>query len=147
MDRTSLIVVILCVIVMLTWLKLSDKIFPPKPLPPGVTNVQTAPVASTSPPSGAAPAPATTSTAAAPVPLANTNIAEELEILSTSEARYTFSSHGGGLKVVELQIKRDSREKPIEVVTLNSPTLPPTLAILGGEAVQGDGIFKLTKTE
>jgi YidC/Oxa1 family membrane protein insertase len=142
MDRTSLIVVIICVIVLITWTKLVNKIYPPKPLPPGVTNVQTAPLTSTN---AAAVGPAS-GTAFAQVPLANTNIPEETEILATPEARYTFTSHGGGIKLIELQVKIESRDS-IEIVPLNRGTPAPTLAVLGGEPVQGDGIFKLTKTD
>src|SRR6478672_267674 len=106
MDRTSIIVIIVCVIVLITWTKLANKIYPPKPLPPAATNVQTAPISGTNAPA-ATPAPGT---AAMPVPLANTNVAEQTEIVATPEARYTFSSYGGGIKLVELQVKIESKE-------------------------------------
>jgi len=139
MDRTSLIVVIICVIVLITWTKLVNRIYPPKPLPPGATNVQTAPVTATN--QGGTPGPSF-----GPVPVANTNVPEATEVLATPEARYTFTSHGGGIKLVELQMKIESKEN-IEIVPLNKGTPAPTLAILGGEPVQGDGIFKLIKTD
>src|SRR6476620_3175151 len=104
MDRTSINVVIICVIVLITWTKLANKIYPPKPLPPRATNEPAAPLNSTSTASAAVPAGAPFT----PLPVANTNVAEETQILETPQARYTFSSYGGGLKLVELQIKIES---------------------------------------
>src|SRR2546423_1779472 len=142
MDRTTIIVLVLCVVAIVLVQTLPNKIFPPKPLPPGATNVASAPVSGTNAPAGTS----TASTATAPVvsaalPVANTNVAEQVLVLSNDEGRYTFSSYGGGLKTIEVQPKKNPKSRTNEVVTLNKNTPAPTLAILGGEAVQGDGIF------
>src|SRR5437870_3613291 len=103
MDRTSIIVLVICVVAIVLLQTLPNKIFPPKPLPPGATNVQTAPVIGTNPPAGTSTtATVTAAGASTPLPVANTNVPEQIVVLSTEEARYTFSSHGGGLKTVEL---------------------------------------------
>src|SRR3954451_18378211 len=109
MDRTSIIVLAICVIVMLSWTRVVNKIYPPKPLPPGATNSHQAAITSSNPGPTTTTTTTTSTTSAAPsgvsVPVANTNVAEEILPFDTEEARYTFSSYGGGLKLVELQIK------------------------------------------
>jgi YidC/Oxa1 family membrane protein insertase len=82
----------------------------------------------------------------------NTNIPEDLVVISNENARYTFTSHGGGLKLVELvkypetvSTRRQRQPQTNRMATLNSFARSPTLAILDGEAVQGDGIFKVSK--
>ena len=84
--------------------------------------------------------------------VANTNLPEELVEVTNANAHYTFTSHGGGLKLVELlqypetvDSRGDKRSGSNRVATLNSFTPAPTLAILGGDSVQGDGVFKLTR--
>jgi len=94
-----------------------------------------------------------TTTAAAPALEINTNVPEQLLVITNENARYTFTSYGGGLKLVELvnfpetvPSWRNRRAQSTTVATLNRDTPSPTLAILGGSAVQGDGIFTLTRT-
>ncbi len=130
MDRTSIIVLVLCVVAIVLLQTLPNKIFPPKPLPPGATNVQSASVTATN------AASATSATAAATSP----GIADD-------EARYTFSSHGGGLKTIELVSKQDAKHDTNGVVTLNKNSPAPALALMGSEAIEGDGIFTLTNIE
>ena len=74
--------------------------------------------------------------------------------MTNSNARYTFTSYGGGLKLVELlhypetvPTRREKQPQTNNVATLNTFTPAPTLALLDGEAVQGDGIFKLARTD
>src|SRR5262249_52534241 len=87
----------------------------------------------------------------APQLVANTNQPEELLEVTNANAHYTFTSHGGGLKLVELlqypetvATRGDKRNGTNRVATLNTFTPAPTLAILGGYNVQGDDIYKLT---
>src|SRR6185436_9723715 len=82
----------------------------------------------------------------------NTNVPEETLQLRTDKAQYTFTSHGGGLKLVELldypetvSALRHKQPTTNQVAALNKSASVPTLAILGGEALQGDGIYKITK--
>jgi YidC/Oxa1 family membrane protein insertase len=98
--------------------------------------------------------PTVTTTTNIPRPVAATNIPEETLVVANENARYTFSTHGGGLKLVELLKYPETvptlREKHVptnRVAALNRFTLAPTLALLGGDAVQGDGIFELSETE
>jgi YidC/Oxa1 family membrane protein insertase len=80
----------------------------------------------------------------------NTNVPEDLVELTNENARYTFTSHGGGLKRVELLHYPETianRPQTNRLATLNELTPAPTLSLLGGDAIAGDGLFKLTKTE
>ena len=157
MDRKSVIVVVACIALMALWsMVFVPKLYPPKPLPPGATNAVT-----TMPGTNAAqtvttptPAPASLSPATTSNPAFSTNTAEQTLTITNENARYTFTSHGGGLKTVELvhyaeTISRRRKAQPLTngVVKLNAHAPAPVLAVLGDESVQGDGIFELTQTE
>src|SRR5947209_3488502 len=99
MDRTSIIILVVCFIFLMLWYPLVvNKLYPPKPVPPGATN---APSTLTTTNQPTAPGSAIVETVV-PRPVANTNIAEELLVVTNDHSVYTFSSHGGGLKQVEL---------------------------------------------
>src|SRR5439155_12618191 len=78
---------------------------------------------------------------------------EELLALTNENARYTFTSYGGGLKLVELLNYPESvscgRKRAgaatQRVATLNAQAQHPVLALLGSEALVGDGVFQLRK--
>ena len=151
MDRKSLIILGVCFVVLMLWFPLVNKIWPPKPLPPRGTNAPLAAtytnVTQTSP---TAP-PVLEQPVAQPKLLVTADAKEELLTVTNSNARYTFSSHGGGLKLVELvnypeaiSKGRKQQRTTNNVATLNASTPAPTLALLGGQAVQGDGIFALS---
>lgn len=154
MDRKSIILLVACFLLLVSWPFLMQKVYPPKPLPPRDTN---APAATTSAASSDALAGATNleATAAAAVVAPKSFIApsapEQLLALTSENARYVFTSHGGGLKLVELVkypdiVSRSKNAPPGPVATLNPQAPAPVLAVLDGEAVQGDGLFQLTKT-
>jgi len=152
MDRNSIIVLVVCFVLLMLWYPLVvNKLYPPKPLPRG-TNAPSATVTGTNQMAATnAPVLAEATTNAPRITL-NTNVPEDLVVISNENARYTFTSHGGGLKLVELakypetvSARRQRQPQTNRVATLNSVTLSPTLAILDGETVQGDGIFKLSK--
>ncbi len=157
MDRTSVIILVLCVLAYLLWAQLIvPKIAPAKPLPPGATNVQTTVTASNAAPGApaATPTPSAPSTPVLSVPVANTNVPEEIVEFQTPEAHYWFTSHGGGLKAVELlkfeetvTTRRRLAHETNKFATLNEHAPAPAMALLGGEMVQGDGIFELRKTD
>jgi YidC/Oxa1 family membrane protein insertase len=156
MDRKSIIVIVVCFGLLGLWsYVLVPKLYPPKPLPPGSTN---APVAALNPTSQPATTPAIpTPEAAAPISkpiVANTNVQEKLVELTNGNARYTFTSYGGGLKLIELlqypetvSTLRHKRPQTNHVATLNRFTPAPMLALLDGDAVQGDGVFQLTEID
>jgi YidC/Oxa1 family membrane protein insertase len=159
MDRKSIIVLVVCLALMMSWGWLTNKLFPPKPLPPEALAAMAtnAPVAGTN----VTAATMTASTNAmpviqAPAPAAaprKLDSAEKLETLETDDAIYTFSSHWGGLKTVELKGYRASVDcrngdagQTNAFATLNSGAPLPALAVLGGPEVEGNGVFTMTKT-
>jgi YidC/Oxa1 family membrane protein insertase len=154
MDRKSIIVLVVCFVLLLGWHSLVDRLYPPKPLPPGATNSLTRTFGATNLVASQPVSPPTLEAAPPSLkPVINTNTAEELLEITNADAHYTFSSYGGGLKLVELlrypesvSSRLDRRSGTNRVATLDTFTPAPTLALLDGEAVQGDGIFKLSRT-
>src|SRR6266496_1145163 len=109
MDRKPLLIVAVTAAVLWLWMVGVGKFFPPVPIPPRSTNAvasATNAVASAtnqivSNTNAATPfvaTPATTPTNAA-LAVAAANTPEETQTLETSEAIYTFTSHGGGLMI------------------------------------------------
>jgi YidC/Oxa1 family membrane protein insertase len=152
MDRKSIIVLVVCVLLFVSWPYLVNKLFPPKPLPPGATNavalVTNQSALGTNIPmlSAATNFPSTT-----PAPLVKPSAPEELQVVETPEALYTFTTHGGGLKHIELKEYQESvtcrnKKKPGNFATLNKRGFVPVLALLGDASLQGDGVYRLTKT-
>ncbi len=134
---------------------LVPKLYPPKPLPPGDTNVVATIAATNAAQTAISPTPPTLSPTpvTATRPTFATNLAEQTLTLTNDNARYTFTSHGGGLKTVELvryaeTISRRRKNEPLTngVVKLNRHAPAPVMAVLGDDSVQGDGIFELTQT-
>ena len=148
MDRKSIPLVIIVMLLLLVATKLINHAFPPVPVPVSTNQLATATNAA---PSGTnQPAPAITPGVPAKF-VVHTDIPEQLLAVSNVDARYTFTSRGGGLQLVELlqypQSVRVSQfhAKPTNgVATLNTPAGPPVLAILGDESIQGDGVYSLT---
>ena len=155
MDRVSIIIIAICIVLLLTWNTLVHKAYPTKPLPPGATNAPVTMVSTngTNVTSTATLAPPTLEAAQAAL-VVNTNTPEELLEVTNSNAHYTFSSYGGGLKLVELLhypetvlSRREQRSHATNrVATLDTYSPAPTLALLDGEALHGDGVFKLSRT-
>ena len=84
-----------------------------------------------------------------------TNLPEQTLVVSNPKARYTFTSRGGGLKLVELldypqtvsaRWKNKNGSQTNGVASLNTLTAVPALAVVGDPALVGDGKFTLTKT-
>ncbi len=166
MDRKSIAVVVGCGILLVLWVFVITPKYLTKPLPPEPTNVVnsaqsavgTNEVAAAG--TNGAPAITTASTTPAPQLEVNANTAEQLLVVTNENplytnqnARYTFTSYGGGLKLVELLSYpetvpswRNKKAQADGFASLNSYAPSPTLAVLGGSAVQGDGIFTLTRT-
>jgi len=152
MDRKSIIILVVAFLLLILWNPLVvNKLYPPKPLPAGATNPPAANFP-TSAPSAPYPPPVTPEAPATALTVpANTNVPEELLTLTNSEARYVFSTYGGGIKRIELLRYKETVATRFEketdtnrVATLNSFAPAPTLALLDGPAVEGDGIFTLT---
>src|SRR5690349_5763003 len=102
MDKKSIIIVIVSFLVLMLWVPLTNYIWPPKPAPKTTnqvafqTNVTpTQAVANLTNRPTETPLPRT--------PLVSGTASEELVHVETPEARFIFSSHGGGLKTAELK--------------------------------------------
>lgn len=153
MDRKSIIIVVACFLLLVLWYPLVvNRLYPPKPLPPGATNSPAvlAPERTQVPAGAAVPVPE--APAFVPSLSANTNEPERLEFLTNANARYTFSSYGGGIKLVELlqypesiSTRAEKRSHTNRVATLNSQAPLPALSLLIGP-VQGDGVYRLTRS-
>jgi YidC/Oxa1 family membrane protein insertase len=155
MDRKSIAVIVACMGLIFLWQGvLVPKYFtdPPKPLPPGAiapTATGTQAVATAQSPALIANVPA----GAAVRPTLATNAVEELLVITNENARYIFTSRGGGLKEIELvnfpetiTSKRKDQAAKTNVATLNGHGQLPVLAVLGSESLIGDGVFTLTET-
>ena len=156
MDRKSIIVLLISFVLILSWSKLVQHYYPPVPVTIGMNGATGATTRfETNRPApmmdGSNPPPATLTATPAPA-LVVPQAAEVLEVLENENARYTFSSHGGGLKLVELKKYHESAASGANhpatnaLVTLNSPAPVPVMTLLGDEAAQGDGLFALVKT-
>jgi YidC/Oxa1 family membrane protein insertase len=155
MDKTGIIVVTLCAILMGVWLVEENKYYTHLPPPSQNTNAV-----------AASQTPMTVSNTASPAPLAipdlsfDTNAPEQTIVLTNGQphrewVRYTFTSRGGGLKQVELldypatisaRWKKQNAGTTNGVATLNAGASAPVLAVLGDAGLIGDGNFTLTQT-
>ena len=152
MDRKTIIILVISGGLLFLWPFLTNKLFPP--VPKGTNQVALAtnvPATVTN----QAPAPAATNQVApvpAPEPLVTSSSPEQLVEVETAETLFRFTSHGGGLHSAELKtypaaIKCNDKEvAPTNRVRLNTAAQVPVMALLGGPAIQGDGIYQLTKT-
>jgi YidC/Oxa1 family membrane protein insertase len=142
MDRTGIIVVTICFILLIFCFYEQKKYYASLPPPPPATNAPAATANAVQP----VPAPA-------PVFAFDTNLPEHTLVLTNRYARYTFTSRGGGLKLVELldypetisaRWKTQKGNPTNAVATLNTRAPVPVLAILGDAGFVGDGNFILT---
>jgi YidC/Oxa1 family membrane protein insertase len=155
MDRTGIIVVSLCVLLLVAWFGMEQKYASQMVRPPTDTNtLVTAQTQTTTASAVPAPSPATFMASGVP-PLAafDTNVPEQTIMITNAQARYTFTSRGGGLKSVELldypetiSLRWKTTTATHAVATLNTRAAVPVLAILGETSLMGDGNFILIKT-
>jgi YidC/Oxa1 family membrane protein insertase len=153
MDKTGIIVISLCGVLLAFWFFEQPKLAPEM-------QRQTAAHAA-----AAAQNPAATATASAASSVSATNAGlsfdipqggtpEQTLVLTNGRARYTFTSRGGGLKLVELLdypetiSARWTKTKTASdaVASLNTGAALPVLAVLGDAGLVGDGSFALSKT-
>ncbi|HLP78846.1 MAG TPA: membrane protein insertase YidC [Candidatus Paceibacterota bacterium] len=150
MDRKSILIVVACIGLLVGWNVLVNKLYPPKPLPPQSTNVLAtaqSPALTNATATSTSSVPALGALSTNVVRIVETNLPEETVVITNQSARYTFTTHGGGLKLIELTGVATSREKKSgHIPVLNAQAPSPALAILDGEAVQGNGIFRLTSS-
>jgi len=157
MDRKSILVLVVCFALLMLWFPLVNKLYPP--LPPSSSTNAVAGATFPAPAGSNQPALPTTTAISSPPPGAppqlpvRTDAPEELLVATNDNARYTFTSHGGGLKLVELihypeSIDCYQKHDPTtnQLATLNTLAPLPVLTLLGDSALLGDGLFKLTPT-
>src|SRR5262245_18880101 len=151
MDRKSFIVLAICGTLFLLWIYLTPRLCPPTARPAPGTNfaaVRTNEVIHPPVTSG------TNATTADNPPKGFTQPAmdspEETIVLSNALARMTFTSRGGGIKLVELLKHRESftcrskKQVLIRPVSLNGPAPLPVLALTDDASLVGDGVYKLS---
>ena len=150
MDRTARIVLILAFAFLISWYYLVNRIYPPKPVPLRNTNL-------VSNLTNTAGTNSINSNSVAAIPSISRPIKvpsgiEQTVVIENDDARYTFTSQSGGLKRVELKKYlqfvgcTDASTPTNSLATLNRNAPLPVLALLGGEEIEGDGNFLLTKT-
>ncbi|MBU6399130.1 MAG: membrane protein insertase YidC [Verrucomicrobia bacterium] len=156
MDRKSILLLVVCVVFILAWGPLMTRLYPPKPVP-RLTNLvgtatdqfKTNPGASpNAPPSEATLRTGPTDT------LPAASAPEQLLVVQNDNARYTFTSRGGGLQQIELRrypesiaCNRKQNGVSTNFATLNADAPVPAMAVLGGDAVLGDGVFTLSQAQ
>ncbi len=153
MDRTGIIVVSLCVVLMGVWFVAEQKYASQLARSQAGTNAPvTVQSSNTTAAPGVASAAPVTASAVPPGFPSDTNVPEQTVVLTNAHERYTFTSRGGGLKSVELldypeTISARWKEKSASagVATLNARTSAPVMAILGESSLVGDGNFNLIK--
>lgn len=140
---------------MLSWTFLVNKIVPVKPPVPGVTNLVAA--AATNLPGAATNGATALQLPAAPGGLSNqppslsATSPEQTLLLENDKILAVFTSHGGGLKFVELKdypahvAKKKDAPAP-ELASLNKHAFLPAFTHANSPALTGDGEFALTKT-
>lgn len=155
MDRKSIVVIVACIGLMFLWQAvLVPKYFSDtRPVPAPNTNTVAAPAVGTQTVTTASMDASAAPTAAVARPVFATNITEELLVITNENARYTFTSRGGGIKEIGLvkfpetvARRRKDQANVHNVATLNTPAHLPVLTILGAESLIGDGLFNLTQT-
>jgi YidC/Oxa1 family membrane protein insertase len=152
MDRTGIIVVSICAVLLFVWFAEMQKYQSHLPPPQLATNTVAAAQSET-----ASPTTVSSTATATSVQVFDTNAPENLITITNADALYTnvytFTSRGGGLQSVKLLKYPDSisprwkKEMATNgVATLNARAPVPVLAILGDPSLVGDGNFTLTRT-
>lgn len=153
MDRKSFIVLVASFALLAVVYWGTNRLFPPVPLPPSTNTLAGARATNTS---ATNPVASPASAAAFPAqlerePIASTNALEQTLSIENQDVRYTFTSHGGGIKSIELkkypatvECRNRTAANSNQLATLNAAAPAPILGILGGEAM-GDGVFALSK--
>ncbi len=149
MDRKTLLIIALSLALLLAWFPLTNKLFPPIILPPRPTNTVTT-FAAASNGTQNLDNPAFKQLGQAKSAGA-TEVKEETLAVESDDARYVFTSRGGGLKTIAL--KKYPETVGLKAVdtnkwaTLNAKAPVPAMTLIGPESVTGDGVYKLFKLD
>ncbi len=158
MDRKSIFILIACFVLLMLWMPLVNVIYPPVRAPRttnAVAGATQTPGKPTNPPAagaGLAETPSISMPSGTPAAVwQKPDAPEQLAVLETAEARYTFTSHGGGLKLVELKEfpetvglkKGQSASGKLATINHNAPL--PLMTLLEAGAINNGPPYTLTK--
>lgn len=161
MDRRSLLLLVVTCLLLVLWYPLMNRIYPPKPMPASATNRLAGVTGTNAAGAGvgggvaAAEAPAT---AAVRPGVADSGFRAPAGtpvevVLENDEARYVFTSHGGGIREVELKKYEDaivcSERRTGEVprrAVMNRWAGAPVFAVLGLEATGAESAYELARS-
>ena len=160
MDRKSIILLVAAFCLLLTFNRLVNSLFPPveSPIPSStaVTNQEAgpSPIPTGSSNTSSIPSAAPALHDAGSLRFVPASTPEEIITVETKEARYHFTTHGGGLKFVELKkypatvlCGREAQGPTNQLATLNQGAPAPILALLGNGGWFGDGEFKASRID
>jgi YidC/Oxa1 family membrane protein insertase len=162
MDRKSIIVLLVSFALLAIWMLVVPIMYPPVPRPLATNRLATAEVGttnlawgtnrSTSMPPSLVEAPKNATPPVVSGLFARPREPERVETLETPEAVYTFTSHGGGLKGIQLKKYRETvgyGAKPAgssnAMVLLDGQAEVPILGVRDSELPLGEGEFALTR--
>jgi YidC/Oxa1 family membrane protein insertase len=153
MDRTGIIVISICIALFGVWIFEQQK-YAQQVQHYSATNVQAQAQLQLQSSNNTVISASTTTTAFPTPPVFNPSGAEQTMVLTNQLARYTFTSLGGGIKLIELLNYPESisarwktqgaSSNTNNVVSLNTHAPVPVMAVLGDETLTGDGNFSLT---
>ncbi len=153
MDRKSIAIIVVSVLVILFGSKAVDYFFPPRPMTPAEMAARTNKLAALSQTNALG---TNAPTLSAPInPAAATIVMpkerEQIITISNQNLIYHFTSHGGGLKTIELSeypaaIDPTKRATGSETnfATLNAKAPVPIMALLGSD-IEGDNFYTLSQ--
>src|ERR1019366_10708440 len=156
MDKTGIIVVSICALLLGWWFIEQNKLAQQQARFAATNQVALAQNRLTATNSSVTSPTSTATASVVTTPVVfDTNAPEQTMVLAKAKMRCTFTSRGGGLKLVELPeypqtisarwtIKSGAQTNG--VASLNTLALVPSLAVLGDASFVGDGNFTLTKT-
>lgn len=154
MDRKSIIILVLSVVMLASWGKLTEIIWGKPPVvasQTGDTNSLDTATNAAAGTNSASTEVANASTKASSSLLVAPNTPEQTATLEADDVIYTFSSHGGGIKLIELtkyphSVGSKNGTDTNKYASLNTKAPVPAMTLLGGTAIEGDGIYTLTKS-
>ncbi|MEI7732505.1 MAG: membrane protein insertase YidC [Verrucomicrobiota bacterium] len=152
MDRKTILVLVVTFVILMAWFPLVNKLYPPKQLPPSTNQLSRA-FSGTNQVivTNQSPSPTYLQSAPALPPTFQIEAKETTETLEVGGIKYLFTSHGGGLKSVELRdypeiiLPKRHQTNGIRGVVLNRDAPLPVMAVVGHSALVEDGLFKLSR--
>lgn len=153
MDRKSIIVIAACVGLIFVWTTVLVPKYFTRPTPPGATAADSSEAGTnTTEPSRSRAAITNVPTGGPAAPVQSTRPAEPEETLEVvhEDVRYVFTSHGGGIKRIDLLNYPESTvgrtdEESGEVASLNGDASLPVLDLIGDPSLTGQS-YTLTRT-